>query len=62
MLRCILIKNIPKYIIKKYFQMVFLVSKLLLNWFSVVFKQWLQEVKSPYIYIYSTHYINPKFL
>jgi hypothetical protein len=32
MLRCIF-KNIPKYVIKKYFQIVFLVSKLFLSCF-----------------------------
>jgi len=45
MLRCIL-KSIPKYIIKKYFQIVLLVSKLLLSCIHVAFKQRLQEVKN----------------
>jgi hypothetical protein len=49
MLRCIL-KNIPKYIIKKYFQIVFLVSKFLLSCFYTSFKYWLQGVKSHYMY------------
>jgi len=44
------IKKIPKYVIKNYFQIVLLVSKLFLNYFYAAFKQWLQEVKSPYIY------------
>jgi hypothetical protein len=43
MLRCIL-KNIQKYVIKKYFQIALLVSKLLLSYFYVVFKWWLQKV------------------
>jgi len=49
MLKCIL-KNIQKYVTKKYFQIVLLESKLFLNYFYVVFKQWLQEVKSLYTY------------
>jgi len=49
MLRCIL-KNIPKYFIKKYVQIVLLISKLHLSYFYVTFKQWLQELKSPYMY------------
>ncbi len=49
MLRCIF-KKITKYVIKKYFQIVFLVSKLFLNYFYAIFKPWLQEVKSPYMY------------
>jgi hypothetical protein len=49
MLKCIL-KNIQKYVTKKYFQIVLLESKLFLNYFYVVFKQWLQEVKRPYTY------------
>jgi len=49
MLSCI-VKNIPKYVIKKYFQIVLLVSKLLLSCFYATLKQWLQEVKSLYIY------------
>jgi hypothetical protein len=49
MLTCIL-KNIKKYVIKKYFQIVFLMSKLFLSCFYAAFKQWLQEVKSPYTY------------
>jgi hypothetical protein len=49
MLRCIF-KNIAKYVIKKYFQIVLLVSKLLFKCFYATFKQWLQEVKSPYTY------------
>ncbi len=44
------IQNIPKYVIKKYFQIVFLMSKLDLNYFYAYFKQWLQEVKNPYTY------------
>jgi hypothetical protein len=43
MLRCIL-KNIPKYVIKKYFQIVILMSKLLLDCFYASFKQWLEKV------------------
>jgi len=49
MLRCIL-KNIPKYVIKKYFQIVLLLSKLLLNHFYATFKQWLQEIKFFYMH------------
>jgi len=49
MLKCIL-KNIQKYVTKKYFQIVLLESKLFLNYFYVVFKQWLQKVKSLYTY------------
>jgi hypothetical protein len=49
MLRCIL-KNTPKYVIKKYFQIVLLVSKLLLSCFYTTFNQWLQEVKKIYTY------------
>jgi hypothetical protein len=49
MLRCIL-KNNQKYENKKYFQIVLLMSKLLLSCFYATFKQWLQEVKSPYTY------------
>ncbi len=49
MLRCIL-KKIQKYVIKKYFQIMFLVSKLFLSCFYATFKQWLQGVKSPYTY------------
>jgi hypothetical protein len=30
-----------KYVIKKYFQIVFLVSKLFLSYFYAIFKQWL---------------------
>jgi hypothetical protein len=45
-----LLKIIPKYVIKKYFQIVFLMSKLILNYFYVIFKQWLQDVQSPYMY------------
>jgi hypothetical protein len=45
-----LLKKIPKYVIKKYFQIVFLMSKLFLSYFYVVFKQWLQVVQSPYMY------------
>jgi len=37
-------------LIKNYFQIVLLVSKLLLRYFYVAFKQWLQEVKSSYKY------------
>jgi len=37
MLRCIL-KNIPKYVIKKYFQIMLLMSKLFLSYFHVAFK------------------------
>jgi hypothetical protein len=49
MLRRIL-ENIPKYVTKKYFQIVLLMSKLLLSCFYASFKQWLQEVKSFYMY------------
>jgi hypothetical protein len=42
-------KNIQKYVIKKYFQIVLLMSKLLLNYFYTTFKEWL-KVKSPYTY------------
>jgi hypothetical protein len=35
-------KIIPKYVINKYFEIVFLVTKLLWNFFNVAFKQWLQ--------------------
>jgi hypothetical protein len=52
MLRCIL-QNIPKYVIKKYFQFFTLVSKLLLSYFYATFKQWLQEIKSLYTYFHS---------
>jgi hypothetical protein len=44
------IKKIPNYLIKKKIQTVLLVSKLFLNCFYATFKQWLQEVKSPYTY------------
>ncbi len=47
MLRCI---NIPKYVNKNYFQIVLLVSKLLLSYFYITLKQCLQKVKSPYTY------------
>jgi hypothetical protein len=43
-------KKIPKYVINKYFQIMLLMSKLFLNFFYATFKQWLQEVKSPYLY------------
>jgi hypothetical protein len=49
MLRCTL-KNNPKHVIKKKFQIVLLVSKLFLSSFYVALKQCLQEVKSPYMY------------
>jgi hypothetical protein len=49
MLRCIL-KNNQNYDNRKYFQIMFLVSKLLLSCFYVTFKQWLQKVKSLYTY------------
>jgi hypothetical protein len=49
MLRCIL-KDNQKYDNKKYFQIMLLVSKLLLSCFYVTFKQWLQEVKSLYTF------------
>jgi len=49
MLRCIL-KNIKKYVIKKYFQIVLFNVKTILNYFYAVFKLWLQEVKSPCTY------------
>ncbi len=49
MLRCIL-KNVSKYVIKKYFQIVLLLSKLFLSYFYATFKQWLQEVKRFYMY------------
>jgi hypothetical protein len=42
--------KISKYVIKKYFQIVLLMSKLFLNCFYVDFKQWLYEVKNPYMY------------
>jgi hypothetical protein len=45
MLRCIL-KKIPKYVIKNYFQIVLLMLKL----FYATFQKWLQEVKNPYTY------------
>ncbi len=41
MLKCIL-KNIQKYVIKKYFQIVLSMSKLFLSYFNIAFKQWLQ--------------------
>ncbi len=44
------IKKFPKYVIKNYFQIVLLMSKLLLNYFYVAFKQWLYDVKSPCMY------------
>jgi len=44
------IKKIPKNVINKYFQIMLLVSKRFLNYFYATFKQWLQEVKSPYFY------------
>jgi len=34
-----ILKTIPKYVIKKYFQIVLLMSKLLLSYFYVTFKQ-----------------------
>jgi hypothetical protein len=43
-------KKIPKYVINKYFQIMLLMSKLFLNFFYATFKEWLQEVKSPYLY------------
>jgi hypothetical protein len=55
MLRCIL-QNIPKYVIKKYFQFFTLVSKLLLSYFYATFKQWLQEIKSLYTYFHSLNW------
>jgi hypothetical protein len=48
MLRCTLKKSQNMSLF--FFQIVFLMSKLLLNYFYVVFKQWLQDVKSPYTY------------
>jgi hypothetical protein len=42
------------------FQIMLLMSKLLLSCFYVVFKQWSQEVKSPYTYI-SLIKLIPKF-
>jgi hypothetical protein len=33
-----------------FFQIVLLMPKLFLNYFYVVFKQWLQELKSSYTY------------
>jgi len=47
------IKYIPKYVIKQYFQIVFLMSKLFLSYFYATFKQLLQEVKSPHTYFHS---------
>ncbi len=34
----------------EFFQIVLLMPKLLLNYFYVAFKQWLQKVKSSYTY------------
>ncbi len=48
MLRCIL--KISKNVIKKYFQFFFFSVKIILSYFYVAFKQWSQEVKSPYMY------------
>jgi hypothetical protein len=48
MLRCIL-KNIQKISLKIFSNCAFSV-KTILNYFYVVFKQGLQEVKSPYMY------------
>jgi hypothetical protein len=42
------------------FQIMLLMSKLLLSCFYVAFKQWLQEVKNPYTYI-SLIKLIPKF-
>ncbi len=36
--------------LKFYFQIVHLMSILLLSYFYAAFKEWLQEVKSPYTY------------
>jgi hypothetical protein len=47
--RCIFFKNL-KYVNKKKSKIVLLVSKLILSCFYATFKQWLQEVKSPYTY------------
>jgi fumarate reductase subunit C len=44
------ILKFQKYVIKKYFQIFLLVSKLLLNYFEASFKQWLQSLKNPFIY------------
>ncbi len=52
MLRCIL-KNVQKYVIRKYFQIVFLVSK-------TTFMQWLQVLKSVN-YVFFTNYNDSKF-
>jgi hypothetical protein len=48
MLKCI--KKIQKYVIKKYFQIVFIMSKLFLSCFYATFQQWLEEVRNPCTY------------
>jgi hypothetical protein len=49
MLRCIL--KISKNMSLKKIQIVLLMSKLFWTCFYVSFKQWLQKVKSPYMYV-----------
>jgi hypothetical protein len=46
--------------LKYIFKIVLLMSKLFLSCFYATFKQWLQEVKSPYMYFSFTRLI-PKF-
>jgi hypothetical protein len=58
MLSCIL-KNIPKYVIKNYFQIVPLVSKLLLSWFYVVYNIGYKRLKILYVFV--NHYIDSNF-
>jgi len=58
MLRCIFLKIQKMSLIV--FQIMLLMSKLLLSCFYVAFKQWLQEVKNPYTYI-SLIKLIPKF-
>jgi hypothetical protein len=50
MLRCIFFKILKYVMLKKYFQIVLSMSKLFLKCFYATFKQWLQGVKSPYMY------------
>jgi len=49
MLKCVL-KNIQKYVINIYFQIVFLVSKLISSYFEVVVTRGLKS-----IYVFFTH-------
>jgi len=60
MLRCIL-KNNPKHVIKKYFQIVLLVSKLFLKLLLCSFETMFTKGQKS-LYVFFIHYIDSKFL